>query len=201
MNLFKVNDTQVIMNDEQLVAALKAQESTAVQELLDRYGSRVLRSAFLLCGNEAEARDFVQETFLQAIRSAHRFQGRSTIYTWLHGILLNVIRHAHRRNARLIYDNELLNREVAPETASQLDNQTASSALRLALQRLSSAHREVIILRYYENMKIDEIARHLGVFKGTVKSRLHYAIQELQEFLPGELNLFGACDTEGMQQR
>lgn len=189
------------MNDEQLVAALKAQDPAAAQELLDRHGSRLLRSAFLLCGNETEAQDFAQETFLQAIRSVHRFRGHSAIYTWLHGILLNVIRHARRRNARLVYDNELLNREVAGETANQLDAETASSALRLALQRLSAPHREVIILRYYENMKIDEMAGHLGISNGTVKSRLHYAIQELQKFLPGELNLFGACDTEGMQRQ
>ena len=189
------------MNDEQLVAVLKAQDPAAVQELLDLHGSRLLRSAYLLCGNETEAQDFVQETFLQAIRSVHRFQGRSAVYTWLHAILLNVVRQAHRDNARLVYDNDLLNREVAAETPSHLDAETASSALRLALQQLSAPHREVIVLRYYENMKIHEMAKHLGVSKGTVKSRLHYAIQELQKFLPGELNLFGASDTERMQKR
>jgi RNA polymerase sigma-70 factor (ECF subfamily) len=189
------------MNDEQLVAALKAQDPAGVQELLDLHGSRLLRFAFLLCGNETEAQDFVQETFLQAIRSVHRFQGRSAVYTWLHAILLNVIHSAHRHNARLVYDNDLLNREVAAETANQLDAETASSALRLALQRLSAPHREIIVLRYYENMKIGEMAGHLRVSKGTVKSRLHYAIQELQKNLPAELNLFGACDTERMQKR
>lgn len=189
------------MNDEQLVEGLKAQDPAASQELLDLYGSRLLRSAYLLCGNETEAQDFAQETFLQAIRSVHRFQGRSTIYTWLHGILLNIVRQSHRRNARLVYDNELLNREIADETAGQLDAETASSELRRALQRLSASHREVIILRYYENMKIHELAGRLGISTGTVKSRLHYAIQELQKLLPGELNLFGACDTEGMQKQ
>ncbi|HXC37211.1 MAG TPA: RNA polymerase sigma factor [Candidatus Acidoferrales bacterium] len=201
MNLFTCNDTKVNVNDEQLVAVLKAQDPAAVQELLDLHGSRLLRSAYLLCGNETEAQDFVQETFLQAIRSVHRFQGRSAVYTWLHAILLNVVRQAHRDNARLVYDNDLLNREVAAETPSHLDAETASSALRLALQQLSAPHREVIVLRYYENMKIHEMAKHLGVSKGTVKSRLHYAIQELQKFLPGELNLFGASDTERMQKR
>ena len=53
-----------------------------------------------------------------------------------------------------------------------------------------------LILRFYENMKIHEIAAHLGLSKGTVKSRLHYAIAEMQRQLPGELNLFGVCGTE-----
>jgi RNA polymerase sigma-70 factor (ECF subfamily) len=188
------------MNDDPLVTALKAQEPGAVQELLNCYGDRVLRSAFLLCGNEAEAQDFVQETFLQAIRSIHRFRGRSSIYTWLHAILLNVIRNHRRGQKRLIYDEDLVSREIAEENSTQPDAATASSALQTALQQLSSVHREVIVLRYYEDMKIHEIAGHLGISGGTVKSRLHYAIQELQKLVPNELNLFGACDTEEIEK-
>jgi hypothetical protein len=74
------------VNGEQFAAALKGQDPEAVEELVNSYGDRLLRSAFLLCGNETEAQDIVQDTFLQAIRSVHRFQGRSTIYTWLHAM-------------------------------------------------------------------------------------------------------------------
>ena len=66
--------------------------------------------AKMLCGNEADAQDIVQETFLQGIRSFHRFQGRSGIYTWLHAILLNVTRHHHRSRKRIVYDDELAER-------------------------------------------------------------------------------------------
>ncbi len=191
------------MNEEQLVTALKSQDPGAVQELVNSYGDRLLRSAFSLCGNETEAQDIVQDTFLQAIRSVHRFQGRSTVYTWLHAILLNLTSHYHRERKRIIYDDELAGREISPpeENMVQWDAGTASSALREALRQLSGAHREVIVLRYYEDMKIHEIARHLGISKGTVKSRLHYAIGEMQGLLPGELNLFGACGTEEMQKQ
>jgi RNA polymerase sigma-70 factor, ECF subfamily len=189
------------MNDDQLVTALKAQEPGAVQELLDRYGDRLLRSAFLLCGNETEAQDFAQETFLQAMHSVHRFQGRSAVYTWLHGILLNLIRTHRRDQRRLVFDEALVSLEVAEEIPTPSDAAMASSALRTALQQLSSAHREVIVLRYYENMKIHEIAGQLDISSGTVKSRLHYAIQELQKLLPGELNLFGVSNTEEIEKR
>ena len=189
------------MNDDQLVMALKDQDPAAAQELLDAYGDRLLRSAFLLCGNETEAQDLVQETFLQAIRSVQRFQCRSSIYTWLHAILLNLSRQQRRSQKRIVYDDELVDREVADENPNQLDAQTASSALHGALQKLSGAHREVVVLRYYENLKIHEIAGYLGVSKGTVKSRLHYALQQLQKFLPGELNLFGPGDTEDIQKQ
>jgi len=68
--------------------------------------------------------------------------------------------------------------------------------LQRALGQLSDSHREVLVLRYYEHMKMDEIARNLGVSKGTVKSRLHYAIREMQKLLPAEMNLFGAGGTK-----
>jgi RNA polymerase sigma-70 factor, ECF subfamily len=186
------------VDGEKFVAALRGQDPAAAQQLVDSCGNRLLRSAFLLCGDETEAQDIVQETFLQAIRSIHRFRGQSAVYTWLHAILLNLIRHYHRGRKRVIYDEELANCEMAPsdETPAQLDLQTTSSALTEALRQLSAPHREALILRYYENMKIGEIAEHLGISRGTVKSRLHYALGEIQKILPAELNLFGAEGTE-----
>ena len=191
------------MNEDQLITALKGQDPGAVQELVNVYGDRLLRSAFALCGNEADAQDIVQDTFLEALRSVHRFQSRSTVYTWLHAILLNLTRHYYRNRKRIVYDDEVAGREASlpAENPCQLDAATASSALLEALRKLSWAHREVIILRYYENMKIHEIARHLRISKGTIKSRLHYAIVEMQKLLPHELNLFGACGTEEIRQR
>src|ERR1035438_5396948 len=104
------------MDEERLITTLKGQLPGAMQELVNSYGDRLLRSAFLLCGNETDAQDIVQDTFLQAIRSVHRFQGRSSIYTWLHGILLNLTRHYYRDRKRMVYDEELARREpAAPE--------------------------------------------------------------------------------------
>ena len=140
----------------------------------------------------------MQETFLQAVRSAHRFGGRSSLYTWLHGILLNLTRHYHRDRKRLVYDEELAHGEPAPpdETPNGLDVEMTTGALAKALRRLSGPHREVIVLRFYEDMKIHEIAARLGISKGTVKSRLHYAIAEMQRRLPSNLNLFSARGTQ-----
>ena len=191
------------MDEEQLVQGLRSQDPGAVQELVVSHGDRLFRSACLLCGNQAEAQDLVQETFLQAVRSAHRFGGRSSVYTWLHGILLNLTRHYHRDRKRMVYDEELARQETPAleENPSRLDVEMTTGALAEALRRLSGPHREVLVLRFYEDMKIHEIAAHLGISKGTVKSRLHYAIAEMQRRLPGELNLFGACGTEEKAKR
>jgi RNA polymerase sigma-70 factor (ECF subfamily) len=186
------------MDEEQLVQGLRSQAPRAVQEMVASHGDRLFRSACLLCGDQAEAQDLVQETLLQAVRSTPRFRGCSTVYTWLHGILLNLTRHYHRDRKRMVYDEELVRQEPGPteESPSRLDVEMTSSALADALDVLSGPPREVLILRFYEDMKIHEIAAHLGISKGTVKSRLHHAISEMQRRLPGEMNLFGACGTE-----
>jgi RNA polymerase sigma factor (sigma-70 family) len=184
--------------DESLVAALKAGDAASLDALVETYGTRLLRSATLLCGNETDAQDLVQDTFVEAVRSVHRFRGGSRLYTWLHSILLNLTRHHWRDNRRLVYDNALAAQEVsaAEERPEAQDLDAASAALARALRQLSESHREVLILRYYEHMKIPEIATHLGLSPGTVKSRMHYAILEMKKILPPEMNLFGPDGTK-----
>jgi RNA polymerase sigma-70 factor (ECF subfamily) len=190
------------MDEHQLVAGLKSRDPVAVRELLGLYGNRLLRSACLLSGNETEAEDLVQETILEAFRSIHRFGGRSSVYTWLHAILLNRSRRYHRKRARLLYNDEIARQDRPSDDVATHgpDHGQVSSALKTALERLSLSHREVVILRFYEDLKIDAIAEHLGISRGTVKSRLHYAIAEIQKILPAELNVFSGRGTNKWEQ-
>ena len=186
------------MDEAKLVAALKVRDPAAIEAMIQTHGNRLLRSGTLLCGNETNAQDLVQDTFVQAFQSAHRFRHQSSLYTWLHSILLNLTRHHHRDGKRLVYDNELAAQESSTpeEPLHAVDFENARSELDRALRRLSDSHREILVLRYYEHFKINEMAQVLGVSKGTVKSRLHYAIQEMQKLLPAEMNLFGAGGTK-----
>ncbi|HZM01636.1 MAG TPA: RNA polymerase sigma factor [Candidatus Saccharimonadales bacterium] len=181
------------------VAAPKEAESFDVHQLVDRHGDRLLRSAYLLCGNKTEAQDLTQETLIQAIKSRPGFRGESALYTWLHGILLNVCRRYHRKQKRLVYDEErVLQETFQPNPLSEMDQDFCAARLTAAMQQLSQEHREVIICRYYENMKIEEIARHTEVSTGTVKSRLYYAVRCLEHLIPKDLNLFAS---EGTHQK
>ncbi len=185
-----------MMDEADIVAALKGGDAAAVEELVCLYGDRLLRSAYLLCGNEADAQDLVQDTLILAFRNARRFRGKSALYTYLHGILLNLTRHYHRKRKRMVYTDrppDLAGVERFP--SPDPDAAVASSALMEAIRQLSPAHREVIILRYYEGMKVHEIAKHIGARQGTVKSRLHYAVSRLRQLIPEELNLLSASGT------
>ena len=169
----------------------KGAVSLDLEELLSAHGDRLLRSAYLLCGDETEAQDLVQETFLQALKSRHRFRGDSVVYTWLHGILRNLSHRHLRKQKRLVFEEELVLRQAShPASANGADQGFCAATLAQALQKVSREHREVIVLRYYEDLKIHEIARQTGVSNGTVKSRLFYAVRALQQILPQEMNLF-----------
>lgn len=166
-----------------------------LQAWLDAHGNRLLRSAYLLCGNETEAQDLVQDTLLQAVKSAHRFRGDSAVYTWLHGILLNLNRRHWRRRKRLVYDENVALQTPSEDADTDPDQEFRSTRLACAIQTLSPEHREVIVLRYYESLKLQQIAARTGASLGTVKSRLHYAVRSLEKLVPVELNLFAAEGT------
>lgn len=179
-----------------MAAALRTREPRAVSALVDAVGERLLRSAYLLCGHEADAQDLVQETFFQALRTAHRYRGESSVYTWLHGILLNLTRHYHRERKRIVACETVPEAAATEECPVASDRVVASSALQTALLKLSEPHREILVLRFYEHMRVYEIAEHLGISDGTVKSRLHYALNKMQKLMPEEMNLFGSRGTE-----
>ena len=118
------------MAELQRVPAFKAPESLDLQELIDACGDRLLRSACLLCGDATEAQDLVQETFVQALKSAHRFRGDSAVYTWLHGILLNVCRRHLRKQKRLVFDEErALQQPFQSNQADDFDQDFCASSL------------------------------------------------------------------------
>jgi len=166
-------------------------DSFDIQEFMDLHGDRLLRSAYLLCGDATEAQDLAQETLVQALKSWRHFRGNSALYTWVHGILLNLCRHYHRKQKRLVYDDDMVREEsISDDSVQTSDQDFCAATLTQAIQTLSLEHREVIVLRFYENLKIHEIARQIGVSHGTVKSRLHYAVRHLEHLLPRELNHF-----------
>lgn len=139
----------------------------------------------------------MQETFLQAYKAASRFRGEAAVYTWLYGILRHLCYQHFRRRKRLVFEAAPGENEPASEgSEAAMDEEHRGTRLTKALQELSLEHREVVMLRYYADLKIQEIAERTGAAPGTVKSRLHYAMKRLAELLPDGMNLLTAADTQ-----
>jgi RNA polymerase sigma-70 factor (ECF subfamily) len=152
--------------------------------LLDRHSDRLFRLAYSLVGNSADAHDVVQETWAGAYRGLGGFEGRASVATWLTRILVLQAakwRRDHKRRFEPLGSGGVSREGGAAEVERRMD-------VRAALEQLTAEHREVLVLREYEQMSYEEMAEALGVPRGTVESRLHRARAELKEKLKAYLS-------------
>jgi RNA polymerase sigma-70 factor, ECF subfamily len=166
----------------------------AFRVLVERHSRSVFRLAFRMTGNEQDAEDMVQETFLRSYKQLHRFDGRAAFSTWLYRIgancTLDLLRARRLRK-------EQSNTTDGDESKSLLDNVASpapdperltrsgqlADVMEPALQQLTETERTAFILRHYEGHDIEEIAKVLGVNKGAAKHSVFRAVQKLRRVL------------------
>lgn len=172
------------LSDEALIARVAAGERPALGELVRRHQAAVYRYACSLCGRPEQAEDVLQQAFLDAMRGAKTFEGRSTVRGWLLTLTRNAAFRGARRRAGepaafvpLEKLGCLAGWGADPERATQ--RAFAQQALQRALARLSPEQQEVIVLRDLEGFTGPEAAEILGVTLAALKSRLHRARLEL----------------------
>ncbi|MBV9766202.1 MAG: RNA polymerase sigma factor [Acidobacteriaceae bacterium] len=162
----------------------------AFRVLVERHSHSVFRLAFRMTGNEQDAEDLVQETFLRAFKQLQRFDGRAAFGTWLYRICANcsldwIRARKSRREQQTSSDDESLNwldRVATPEPSPERLTESGQIAelLEPALKRLSEMERTAFVLRHYEGCDIEEIARALGVQTNAAKHSVFRAVQKLR---------------------
>jgi RNA polymerase sigma-70 factor (ECF subfamily) len=190
-------------NERQLLALLRAGDDDAFEDVVNRYGGRMLATARRFLNNEHDAQDAVQEAFTSAFRALDGFNGDSMLSTWLHRIVVNAalvqLRSKRRRGERTI--DELLPRfdrdgnwlddsanwTDARETT--LECRDSREMVRRCIEKLPASYRSVLLLRDIEEMDTEEAARVMAVTATTVKVRLHRARQALKTLIERELAL------------
>jgi len=163
-----------------------------LDETIRQYFPRIHRAALVLCGNPWDADDLAQETFLILARQHSRFEGRSSLYTWLYGILLNLDRRERRRygmrrrKLQVLWDNEPSQPRTMPsaDTAAEVTEWKTSLWARVA--KLPDGQRQALVLRFSEQLRYDEIAEALECPLGTVKSRIFHGLLALRRALEEE---------------
>ena len=157
---------------------MAADKAACARSLVAEYGDRLYETAIRLCGNETDAEDYVFRTLERAVERIDKFKGRSSVFTWLYEIMVNFMRTDARRKAAnaLTFPGELPEREdLRPNAGVELDARTEAETVRAAICELSPPLRAAVVLRYYEDLTVPEIARILSLPEGTVKRRLHEA--------------------------
>jgi RNA polymerase sigma-70 factor (ECF subfamily) len=172
-------------SDDMLVARIGEGDRLAMQTLFACHRTPVYRWLLRFVGNETLAEDLVSDVFLDVWRQASRFEGRSSVSTWLMAIARFKAISARRRRADAELDDvvESTVADTADDPAVVLEKKNRDETLRAALTRLSAEHKEIIDLVYYHEKSVDECAQIIGVPSGTVKTRMFYARRKLAELV------------------
>ena len=166
---------------------MAAGDRSAFAELYRRYGVRMHGYFYRMLGRSiTKAEDFTQELFLRIIEKQERFDQSACFRAWIYTIAANMVKNEYRRMGRhpQTYPLEMALAISSGQTiVNELDQDILMNALLKALQELDEAHRQCFVLRYQEELSIQEISEILQCPAGTVKSRIHYAIKKLGKLL------------------
>ena len=181
--------------DLRLVQRVQAGEVVAFDELVRKYRERINGVIYNLTANREDAADLTQDAFIKAFQSISRFKGTSSFFTWLYRIAINsTLSHLRRHRLRRFFSLEKMveedrNAEVISALVANSHTEKATlinelqEKLNEAFQKLSFNHRTVITLFEVDQLTHQEIAEITNSSVGTVRSRLHYAKQQLQAHL------------------
>ena len=185
------------MEETDATAIARAQngDSDAFRTLVERHGRNVFRLAFRMTGNETDAEDIVQETFLRAFKQIQRYESRSSFGTWLYRIAANcsldLIRVRKTRNeatAALPATEEEF--DLMQKIASDAPGPDRLAVSREVQQRMASAmaelsqqERTAFVLRHFEGQSIEQISGILGVGGNAAKHSIFRAVQKLRRAL------------------
>jgi RNA polymerase sigma-70 factor (ECF subfamily) len=184
-------------DESALLEAIRAGHEGAYEAMVQSHTTRLLAVTRRYLRHEEDARDAVQEAYIAAFRSIGRFEGGSSLSTWLHRIVINCclmkLRSGRRRPESSIEDllprfdetgHRILDEGSWPESIeAELERGQTCQRVRAAIGRLPEKYRAVVLLRDIEELSTEEAARMLGVTENALKIRLHRARQALRTLL------------------
>ncbi len=165
------------MTDERLMLLFRLGNSEAFTELFRRYSSPVYGFFRRRLENPARAEELAQETFVAVLRGIERYEPRATFRTYLYGIAMKILMAERRKSAR--------REQSAAATLDPSSDSCVDEAIwvQRAIEQLDADHRDILLLREYEQLTYDEIAALLRLPVNTVRSRLFRARTALKAFL------------------
>ena len=173
------------MTEEELIRRAQAGDWNAFELLLERHRTALARTAYLVTRDREAIQDIMQEALIQIWRDLRSYRPYGSFKAWMLKITLNKARKHYRKKrvptVPLEAAIEVSGNAEWPEETVEREEQT--HRLRQALDLLTTDHREVLILRYYNELTVPVIAKVLGCREGTIKSRLSRAHSRLEQAL------------------
>ncbi len=188
-NTLRALDVSAQTASAEIAERLKRQDPLLLDELIVEYQHRLLRYLLYLTGNRELAEDIFQETWMRVLMRGAQFNGNSRFDTWLFTIARNLVIDFRRRRVMTSLEEMAENAdnerpfEIASSEPTPFDNYLSrqnSTLVAAALLTLDPLHREVLVLRFHEELALDQIATVTGAPLSTVKSRLYRGLAALR---------------------
>ena len=188
-------DDQNLPDDETLVRQTQNGDTRAFDLLWKKYSPRIYSLIYNMTANHEDANDLLLEVFAKAYRSINGFRGKSSFYTWIHAIAVNMTINFVKKRGRRFHlslddldvnvqnDKEFIDLTAANTPIREVDLSELQHRLNEAMMKLSVEHRAVVTMFDIQGMPHAEIAKILGIPEATVRSRLFYAHRQLQNYL------------------
>lgn len=176
---------------EDIIERLRRGDTDALAELISRYQHRLFRFLLRLVRDEPAAEDIFQQTWIRVMEKIRRYDSRRSFDTWLFTVARNLaIDQLRRRRDRSLDAPDDTGRLMTDRLATEMQNPLEhivdcerGEIIAAAISRLPVIHREVLVLRFEEEMKLEEISEVAGIPLSTVKSRLYRALAALRTML------------------
>jgi len=181
--------------DQALVARAQAGDAAAFDDLVVKYSPRLYGLIYNMTSNHEDTNDMLQDVFAKAYRAIKGFRGKSSFYTWIHTIAVNMTLNFLKKRGRRYHlslddvdasiqnDKEFIELTSTTSPVREADLGELQRRLNEAMMKLSDEHRAVVTMFHIQGMPHAEISKILGVSEGTVRSRLFYANRQLQTYL------------------
>jgi RNA polymerase sigma-70 factor (ECF subfamily) len=188
-------DDENLPDDETLVRRTQGGDTQAFDLLWKKYSPRVYSLVYNMTANHEDANDLLLEVFAKAFRSINGFKGRSSFYTWIHAIAVNMTINFVKKRGRRFHmslddmdanvqnDPEFIDLTASNTPIREVDLSELQQRLNEAMMKLSVEHRAVVTMFDVHGMPHAEISKILGIPEATVRSRLFYAHRQLQNYL------------------
>ena len=181
--------------DKALVARAQAGDAAAFDDLVVKYSPRLYGLVYNMTSNHEDTNDMLQDVFAKAYRAIKGFRGKSSFYTWIHTIAVNMTLNFLKKRGRRYHlslddvdasiqnDKEFIELTSTSSPVREADLSELQRRLNESMMKLSEEHRAVVTMFHIQGMPHAEISKILGVSEGTVRSRLFYANRQLQNYL------------------
>ena len=191
-----ITERRMLQRENEIIAGFRAGDLRAYEQVYALNAPRVYRFAYHLLGNREEAEDIRQETFVRAFQAFHRFRNDASLQTWLLKICANLCRDKikswDRRNVKYNsaeVPDEKGENTVSQDPAEQLNTKETNRIIMSTLETMPVSHREVIVMREFEELSYEQMATILSCSAASAKLRVFRARKCLRERVTSLLEL------------